>query len=95
MHSNRIRSVVCLSSFLYDDSELYSYVAEHLPPPLLMMHGSKDSMVPMSLGRGTFERFKKLTEWEMEWSEIPHLTHDMSSTELKRAFEFIVARFNT
>ena len=96
-HSNRIRSVVCMSSFLYDDSELFSYVSEHRsPPPLLMMHGNKDSMVPMSLGQGTFERFKKLSkkEWHIEWSEIPHLRHDMCCTELEYACKFMIKHLN-
>ena len=87
-----------MSSFLYDDSELFSYVSEHRsPPPLLMMHGNKDSMVPMSLGQGTFERFKKLSkkEWHAEWSEIPHLRHDMCCTELEYASEFVIKHFNT
>jgi len=95
---DRIRSVVCMSSFLYDDSELFSFLKErrNSPPPLLMMHGKEDNMVPMELGRKTFERFKGISKiWNTQWSEISDLSHDISREEVVKARNFIANRFIT
>ena len=57
-----------------------------------MMHGNKDSMVPMSLGQGTFERFKKLSK------KNGIRRNDPSSKTRKlygaRITEFVIKRFN-
>uniref|UniRef100_A0A182W169 palmitoyl-protein hydrolase n=1 Tax=Anopheles minimus TaxID=112268 RepID=A0A182W169_9DIPT len=92
-HLNRdLGGVFAISSFLNNGSIVYDSLDcisedEHLPE-LLMMHGERDTLVPLEWGQTTFDELAKLN---VRGQFVPHRTalHEIKKDQLLRVIDFV------
>jgi len=88
--------IFALSSFLQETSGVWmgeSYDGEVSWPPVLMMHGTSDDLVPLSWGLDTAERLKKIRV-PVIWEEYKSISHELSSDEISRLCSWILERLD-
>lgn len=83
--------VFALSSFLNNESVIFDVLKESKGtnlPPLLMCHGDRDALVPLSWGQKSFE---KLTDLGIKGEFIPvkNTMHEMKKVELQALLDWI------
>jgi predicted esterase len=89
-----VAGVIGLSCFLSRSSPFWTGVAvrraEGRPlPPVLMMHGTSDDMVPCDWGVATSTRLKEELGMEVVFEAMPGMHHDMCMTEMVIALTWI------
>ncbi|XP_060531040.1 lysophospholipase-like protein 1 [Cylas formicarius] len=82
-----LAGVFALSSFLNKNSTVYTELKAP-ETPLYMCHGEKDSMVPISWGKKTFEELEKL-HVKGEFVPIRFTLHELKKSELEGLFQWI------
>jgi predicted esterase len=100
-HRANLAGVVALSCFLSTSSPAWSLLAEQVKaeggakskaiPPLCMMHGEADAMVPCKWGEVTSVRLAGEVGMRVKFQTIPALGHDLSESELQTALDWIDA----
>lgn len=58
-------------------------------PPLCLMHGQADSMVPCKWGEVTSDRLKEIGLTTVEFTSVPKLGHDMAQSELQHVLDWL------
>lgn len=79
--------VFALSSFLNKNSAVYSELKSE-STPLYMAHGERDTMVPISWGKKTYEELTKLGVTG-EFVPLGYTLHELKKTELQGLFKWI------
>lgn len=82
-----LAGVFALSSFLNKNSAVYSELRSE-STPLYMAHGEKDTMVPISWGKKTFEELTKLNV-KGEFVPLVYTLHELKKSELEGLFRWI------
>lgn len=86
-HYPELRGIFTCSSFLNEGSCVYSTLEKKKSqqnceiPKLLMFHGMRDSLVPMSWGKKTFDQLKALNV-DADFSELKNTMHELKAVEL-------------
>lgn len=93
-YSENIACIVALSCFLSTESPLYQTIASRQAngtriPPIRMMHGDSDRMIPLQWGRTTADLLENLNV-NITFSSINSLGHELSPDELAQAYAFLV-----
>lgn len=83
--------VFALSSFLNNESIVFDALKESKGatlPPLLMCHGDRDMLVPLSWGKNSYE---KLTDLGVkgEFISVKNTMHELKKTELQALLVWI------
>ncbi|XP_057670907.1 lysophospholipase-like protein 1 [Diorhabda carinulata] len=86
-YSPGLAGVFTLSSFLNNNSILYKE-PKYLKSPLFMCHGERDTMVPISWGKKTFEELTKLGI-SAEFHPIKNTLHELKKNEILQLLEWI------
>mmetsp|Transcript_5259 Transcript_5259/g.8655 ORF Transcript_5259/g.8655 Transcript_5259/m.8655 type:complete len:208 (+) Transcript_5259:128-751(+) len=71
-----------------------SYEGEYTWPPILMVHGQADDLVPPEWGRGTADRLRRLGA-EVDWRERKGLSHELDSDEVKILYHWVLRTLNS
>ncbi|CAG9761984.1 unnamed protein product [Ceutorhynchus assimilis] len=79
-----------LSSFLNKNSLVYSELKSETTP-LYMAHGEKDTMVPISWGKKTYDELTKLNV-KGEFVPLVYTLHELKKSELNGLFKWIEKR---
>ena len=82
-----LAGVFTLSSFLNDESAVYKNI-QSTETPLLMCHGDKDTLVPMSWGESTFNQLSNLGV-KGEFIPIKNTLHELKRNELEKLLQWI------
>lgn len=84
------KGVFALSSFLNNESEIYSHLKgkDGVKCPLLMFHGEKDELVPRQWAQTTFEKLKDLGV-NGEFNLIKNTFHELKKHEIISLIEWI------
>jgi phospholipase/carboxylesterase len=86
--------VVCLSSFLPDDSGVREALGVSGGPPVFMGHGSSDAMVPAAWGAATCEWLRQHGGGRtLSWKLYPGIAHDLTAEMCSDALAFVLATF--
>ncbi|XP_050070889.1 lysophospholipase-like protein 1 [Anopheles maculipalpis] len=92
-HLNRdLGGVFAISSFLNNGSIVYDSLGciseDEKLPELLMMHGERDTLVPLEWGQTTFDELAKLG---VRGQFVPHRTalHEIKKDQLLRVIDFV------
>lgn len=94
LHVNReLAGVFTCSSFLNDDSLVYESLRLNQQnvttfPKLLMYHGERDSLVPMSWGKETYDELIRLGI-NGEFKTLKNTLHELKANELLEIQEWI------
>lgn len=90
----KISSIVCMSSFLYESSELYDEIAraskKERMPPVMIAHGLDDRLIPLAFAKETARRLSVHVD-RVTFLPLPGVEHEMTRTELEQARDFIFA----
>lgn len=81
-----LAGVFALSSFLNKSSMVYSELKAE-STPLYMAHGEKDTMVPISWGKKTFEELTKLGV-NGDFVPLVYTLHELKKSELEGLFKW-------
>ncbi len=77
-----LAGILALSTFLADREGLESEKAKvNAKIPILMCHGQQDVVLPMSLGKTTFEALKR-AGYDVEWREYP-MGHEVCQQQIQ------------
>ncbi|XP_050299211.1 lysophospholipase-like protein 1 [Anthonomus grandis grandis] len=82
-----LAGVFALSSFLNKNSAVYSELKE-AQTPLYMAHGERDTMVPISWGKRTFDELTKLGV-KGEFVPLSYTLHEIKKGEIEALFKWI------
>lgn len=92
-HVNReIAGVFTCSSFLNDDSIVFDTLRNEKHknmPKLLMYHGERDSLVPMSWGKETYDQLIELGVTG-EFKTLKNTLHELKASELNEIQQWIL-----
>lgn len=86
-----LAGVFTLSSFLNDNSLVYRALKQDksgIDIPLIMFHGDRDSMVPISWGEKTHETLKELGA-KGEFFSVRNTMHELKKKEIEDLFDWI------
>lgn len=89
-----IGGIFACSSFLNEGSSVYSTLAQRkakaalAPPKLLMFHGNRDSLVPISWGKQTHGQLRALGV-AAEFKELNNTMHELKAAELTEIQDWI------
>jgi len=87
----KLGGIFAISSFLPESSLLYEFFGKRKDelkcPPILFMHGERDSLVPISWAESTFSRFPK--HCNVEFAKMRSVDHEISLTHGRRLMEWI------
>ncbi|KAL1494001.1 hypothetical protein ABEB36_009676 [Hypothenemus hampei] len=81
-----LAGVFTLSSFLNKNSAIFSELKAE-STPLYMCHGERDTMVPISWGKKTFEELTKLNV-KGEFIPLGYTLHELKKNELQGLFKW-------
>lgn len=91
-----LAGIFACSSFLNDDSIVYDTLRARtnqqnagLLPKLLMFHGERDSLVPMSWGKETYDELRKFGV-SAEYKTLKNTLHELKANELHEIQEWIL-----
>lgn len=87
-----IAGVFTCSSFLNDDSVVFETLRSKRPenmPKLLMYHGERDSLVPMSWGKDTYDQLTELGV-SGEFKTLKNTLHELKASELNEIQDWIL-----
>ena len=86
--------VVCLSSFLPDDSHVREALGASGGPPVFMGHGSSDTMVPAAWGAATCEWLRQCGGGRtVTWKLYQQVAHDLTAEMCADVLAFVLATF--
>ncbi|KAF2902254.1 hypothetical protein ILUMI_03929 [Ignelater luminosus] len=78
-----------LSSFLNENSAVYKNLqGTTSSTPLFMCHGERDTMVPISWGKTTFEKLSELSV-KGEFVPLKNTLHELKKNEIEKLFQWI------
>lgn len=87
----RLGGIFAISSFLPQCSMLYEFFKERDGelgcPPILLMHGERDSLVPISWAQSTFSRFPKYAK--VEFTKFRSVDHEIGLVHGRKLMEWI------
>lgn len=86
-----LAGVFTLSSFLNDGSLVYQALKTDksgIDTPLIMFHGNRDTMVPMSWGEKTYENLKELGA-KGDFFPVRNAMHELKKKEIEDLFDWI------
>lgn len=69
------------------ETEAWISAAGVPPPPVTMVHGSADEMVPSKWGRNTARRLRE-SGFEVQYEEISGLRHEVSTSTIEKMLQF-------
>lgn len=88
-----VAGVFTCSSFLNDNSTVFESLQSRSNasplPKLLMYHGDRDSLVPMSWGKETYDELKRLGV-SGEFKTLKNTLHELKASELNEIHEWIL-----
>lgn len=86
-----LAGVFTMSSFLNDNSAVYRTLEDDksgIDTPLIMFHGDRDTMVPISWGQKTFKTLEELGA-SGEFIPVKNTMHELKKGEIEDLFEWI------
>lgn len=89
-YPKRLAGILALSTFLAHSENLGSVEAEvNREIPILMCHGQRDEVLPMSLGRSSYEALQR-GGYAVEWFEYP-VGHEVCLEEIHEISRWLQA----
>ena len=93
---SKLGAVFALSSYLCDDSKLWTQLEKDSTSngltcgvPVFMAHGTSDSFVEPQWGKNTATRLKQLGVNVQPFVDVPGAGHEMTREELEDLFQFL------
>lgn len=86
-----LAGVFTLSSFLNRDSLVYNTLKTDksgIDTPLIMFHGDRDTMVPISWGEKTYDTLKGLGA-KADFFSVKNCLHELKKKEIEDLFQWI------
>ena len=81
-YPKRLAGILALSTFLGDSESLGSEATQiNREIPVLMCHGQKDTVLPMALGKSSFDALES-AGYAVEWREYP-MGHEVCLEEIQ------------
>lgn len=86
-YHREIGGIFTCSSFLNENSSVYSSLKMNksqnncVTPKLIMFHGNRDSLVPISWGKRTYDQLKAINV-DAEFKELKNTMHELKAGEL-------------
>lgn len=94
--SQELAGIFACSSFLNDDSIVFETLRTRKTqrnsgtlPKLLMFHGDRDNLVPISWGKESFDELAQL-DVDGEFKPLKNTLHELKANELREIHEWIV-----
>lgn len=94
--NQELAGIFACSSFLNDDSIVFETLRIRKSqqnsdplPKLLMFHGDRDNLVPLSWGQETFDELVQLGV-DGEFKPLKNTLHELKASELRDLYEWIL-----
>lgn len=94
-HSSNLAGIVGLSCFLSKKSHIWNMDTDKRLPPVMMVHGEADNLIPCVWGQITSEMLINHLGVEVKFSTIPQLRHDLCNSEVADVMKWILAKRNS